>query len=73
MQIESLWKYNAKFDPDVAAARTPCTTSPEHMLPAALAVARAESWFELPGHRPVPHARRTGIRRTDAPTPEPVA
>jgi lysylphosphatidylglycerol synthetase-like protein (DUF2156 family) len=47
MQIESLWKYNAKFEPSWRA-RYAVYDSPEHMLPAALAVARAESWFELP-------------------------
>ena len=47
MQIESLWKYNAKFGP-AWRARYAVYDSPEHMLPAALAVARAESWFELP-------------------------
>ena len=47
MQIESLWHFNAKYEPDwrplyaVYDAR-------EHMLPAALAVARAESFWELP-------------------------
>jgi lysylphosphatidylglycerol synthetase-like protein (DUF2156 family) len=47
MQIESLWKYNAKFGPQWRP-RYAVYDSPEHMLPAALAVARAESWFELP-------------------------
>jgi len=47
MQIESLWKYNAKFNPSWRP-RYAVYDSPEHMLPAALAVARAESFFELP-------------------------
>jgi lysylphosphatidylglycerol synthetase-like protein (DUF2156 family) len=47
MQIESLWKYNAKFGP-TWRARYAVYDSPENMLPAAFAVARAESWFELP-------------------------
>jgi lysylphosphatidylglycerol synthetase-like protein (DUF2156 family) len=47
MQIESLWKYNAKFTPRWRA-RYAVYDAPENMLPAALAVARAESWFELP-------------------------
>jgi lysylphosphatidylglycerol synthetase-like protein (DUF2156 family) len=47
MQIESLWKYNAKFGP-AWRARYAVYDSPENMLPCALAVARAESWFELP-------------------------
>jgi len=47
MQIESLWKYNAKFTP-TWRPRYAVYDSPENMLPAALAVARAESFFELP-------------------------
>lgn len=47
MQIESLWRYNAKFDPDWKA-RYAVYDSAEHVLPAALAVARAESFWELP-------------------------
>jgi len=47
MQIESLWKYNAKFTPSWRP-RYAVYDSPENMLPAALAVARAESFFEIP-------------------------
>jgi lysylphosphatidylglycerol synthetase-like protein (DUF2156 family) len=47
MQIESLWRYNAKFRP-TWKPRYAVYDGPEHMLPAALAVARAESFFELP-------------------------
>jgi lysylphosphatidylglycerol synthetase-like protein (DUF2156 family) len=47
MQIESLWKFNAKFMP-TWTPRYAVYDAPENMLPAALAVARAESWFELP-------------------------
>jgi len=47
MQIESLWRFNAKFDPDWQP-RYAVYDSPEHMLPAAIAVARAESFWELP-------------------------
>ncbi|MDQ1402561.1 MAG: lysyl-tRNA synthetase, class [Actinomycetota bacterium] len=47
MQIESLWRYNAKFAP-TWRARFACYESPESFLPAALAVARAESFWELP-------------------------
>lgn len=47
MQIESLWKFNAKFDPDWQP-RYALYDSPEHALPAAIAVARAESFWELP-------------------------
>ena len=47
MQIESLWRFNAKFDPEWQP-RYAVYDSPEHALPAALAVARAESFWELP-------------------------
>lgn len=47
MQIESLWRYNAKFGPEWHP-RYAVYDSPEHILPAALAVARAESFWELP-------------------------
>ena len=47
MQIESLWKFNAKYDPDWQP-RYAIYDSPEHALPTAMAVARAESFWELP-------------------------
>ena len=47
MQIESLWRFNAKYDPDWQP-RYAVYDSPEHMVPAALAVATAESFWELP-------------------------
>ncbi|MGI8493350.1 MAG: bifunctional lysylphosphatidylglycerol flippase/synthetase MprF [Acidimicrobiales bacterium] len=47
MQIESLWKFNAKFDPDWQP-RYAIYDAPEHALATALAVARAESFWELP-------------------------
>ena len=47
MQIESLWKFNAKFDPDWLA-RYAIYDSPEHLLDVAVAIARAESFWELP-------------------------
>jgi lysylphosphatidylglycerol synthetase-like protein (DUF2156 family) len=47
MQIESLWRFNAKFDPDWQP-RYAIYDSPEHLLPTAMAVARAESFWELP-------------------------
>jgi lysylphosphatidylglycerol synthetase-like protein (DUF2156 family) len=59
MQIESLWRFNAKFDPDWQP-RYAVYDSPEHALPTALAVARAESFWELPliGRFMVPSAQR---------------
>ena len=47
MQIESLWKFNAKYDPHWQP-RYALYDAPEHALPAAIAVARAESFWELP-------------------------
>ncbi len=47
MQIESLWKFNAKFDPDWQP-RYAIYDAPENMLAVAIAVARAESFWELP-------------------------
>ena len=59
MQVESLWRFNAKFDPDWQP-RYAVYDSAEHALPAALAVARAESFWELPliGRFLVPSAQR---------------
>jgi lysylphosphatidylglycerol synthetase-like protein (DUF2156 family) len=47
MQIESLWKFNAKFDP-VWQPRYAVYESVGMLVPAALAAARAESFTELP-------------------------
>jgi lysylphosphatidylglycerol synthetase-like protein (DUF2156 family) len=47
MQIESLWKFNAKFDPDWQP-RYVLYDAPENALSVAVAIARAESWWELP-------------------------
>ncbi|MBV9665066.1 MAG: DUF2156 domain-containing protein [Actinobacteria bacterium] len=65
MQIESLWKYNAKFDPEWHP-RYAVYDAPENVLPAALAVARAESFWELPliGRFLVP------AEASSAPTPD---
>jgi hypothetical protein len=47
MQIETLWRHNAKFGP-TWVPRHAVYESPEHLLAAAVAVARAESFWELP-------------------------
>jgi lysylphosphatidylglycerol synthetase-like protein (DUF2156 family) len=47
MQIESLWRFNAKFDP-AWQPRYVVYDSPEHLVPVAFAIARAESFWELP-------------------------
>lgn len=67
MQIESLWKHNAKYRPRWQP-RYAVFDSYEHMLPSAIAVAKAESFWDLPvigrffpGH---------GGEGTPVPTPE---
>ena len=47
MQIESLWRFNAKFDPNWQP-RYAIYDAPENLLAVALAVAKAESFWELP-------------------------
>jgi lysylphosphatidylglycerol synthetase-like protein (DUF2156 family) len=47
MQIESLWKHNAKYRP-AWQARDAVYDGAKHILPSAVAVARAESFFDLP-------------------------
>lgn len=47
MQVESLWRFNAKYDP-TWAARYVAFASVLHMPAAALAIARAESLWEIP-------------------------
>jgi lysylphosphatidylglycerol synthetase-like protein (DUF2156 family)/UDP-2,3-diacylglucosamine pyrophosphatase LpxH len=47
MQIESLWRFNAKYDPQWTP-RYLVIEGTERLLPAALAVASAESLWELP-------------------------
>jgi len=47
MQIESLWRFSAKYEPEWIG-RHLVFGSVEHILAVGLAVARAESWWELP-------------------------
>jgi lysyl-tRNA synthetase class 2 len=47
MQIESLWRFSAKFDPRWDP-RYVVFDGPEHVVPVTLAIARAESFWELP-------------------------
>jgi len=47
MQIESLWYFNAKYDP-TWRPRFAVYDGPEQVLPSALAVARAESFTDIP-------------------------
>jgi lysylphosphatidylglycerol synthetase-like protein (DUF2156 family) len=47
MQIETLWRFNAKYDPDWQP-RYALYQSPEQAPAVAVAIARAESFWELP-------------------------
>jgi lysylphosphatidylglycerol synthetase-like protein (DUF2156 family) len=47
MQIESLWRYNAKFQP-TWRRRYLAYDSPEHLVAVGFAVAGAEQFWELP-------------------------
>ncbi|MGH9101657.1 MAG: bifunctional lysylphosphatidylglycerol flippase/synthetase MprF, partial [Acidimicrobiales bacterium] len=60
MQIESLWRFNSKYDPRWQP-RFVVYDSPENVLALAMAIARAESFWELPllGRFLVPPAART--------------
>jgi lysylphosphatidylglycerol synthetase-like protein (DUF2156 family) len=71
MQIESLWKFNAKFDPDWQP-RYAVYDAPENALAVAVAIARAESFWELPliGHFLVPPAADEPRARTEPPSSE---
>ena len=71
MQIESLWKFNAKFDPDWQP-RYAIYDAPENALATVIAVARAESFWELPviGRFLVPSADRSAAPEC-APSPQP--
>jgi lysylphosphatidylglycerol synthetase-like protein (DUF2156 family) len=70
MQIESLWKFNAKFEPDWQP-RYAVYDSPEHLVPVAMAIAKAESFWELPviGRFLVP-AGAGAVAAAPAPAPE---
>ncbi len=47
MQIESLWKFNAKYEPDWLPRYVLYDTA-EHLVPVTLAILRAESMWEVP-------------------------
>jgi len=47
MQIESLWRFNAKYDPEWLP-RYAVYENPETALPTAMAIARAEALLDLP-------------------------
>lgn len=65
-QAESLWRFNAKYHPRWLPRYVYCD-APEHAFSAALAIARAESLWELPvvgrliGPRPVGARSRPGL------------
>jgi lysylphosphatidylglycerol synthetase-like protein (DUF2156 family) len=47
VQIESLWKFNAKYDPDWLP-RYVVFDAAEHLVPVVMAILRAESLWEIP-------------------------
>jgi lysylphosphatidylglycerol synthetase-like protein (DUF2156 family) len=67
MQIESLWRFNAKYDPDWQP-RYAVYQSPEQAPAVAVAIARAESFWELPliGRFLVPDEPRVGSPNGEA-------
>jgi len=62
MQIQSLWRFNAKYDP-TWQPRYVVYDAPEHVLAVAVAIARAESFWELPliGRFFVPDDKRVPV------------
>jgi len=70
MQIESLWRFNAKFDPEWLP-RFVVWDSAEQSLAAALAIAKAESFWELPliGRFLVPSEAGAGAAEAEAEVP----
>ncbi len=67
MQIESLWRFTAKYDPEWVG-RYLVFGSVEHFLTVGLAVARAESFWELPVigrflHRVDPREAEDGVAK----------
>jgi len=73
MQIESLWRFNAKFGPEWLP-RYVVWDAAENTLPMALAIARAESFWELPliGRFFQPAGTNDGAEHVNAPAPEPL-
>lgn len=68
MQIESLWRFNAKYDP-TWVARYVAYASVQDLLPVAVAIVRAESLWDLPliGKLIAPgHGRSTRMALRDA-------
>ena len=72
MQIESLWRYNEKFDPDWVP-RFACYDSAEHLLASATALAKAEAWWDIPVVGRFFRPEERGDDADDLPTAEPVA
>jgi lysylphosphatidylglycerol synthetase-like protein (DUF2156 family) len=70
MQIESLWRFNAKFGPEWLP-RYVVWDAAENTLPMALAIARAESFWELPliGRFFQPPGADNGVEKLGVPAP----
>jgi len=72
MQIESLWRFNSKFDP-TWQPRYGVYDAPENALAVAMAIARAESFWELPviGRFLVPDDAKKASPDATSPAPVP--
>ena len=72
MQIESLWRFNAKFGPEWLP-RYVVWDAAENTLPMAVAIARAESFWELPliGRFFQPADTNDGVEEVSVPSPAP--
>ena len=66
LQIETLWRFNAKYEPRWLP-RYIVFDSAEQFVPVAVQIMRAESLTEVPGHRPPPPTARPSAR--DRPCP----
>lgn len=68
LQIESLWRFNSKYCPQWMSRHVVYDT-PEHLVPASLAMLRAESLSELPGiGRLIEVLDRRGRSQREAPS-----
>lgn len=72
LQIETLWRFNAKYEPDWLP-RYVVYDAAEHLVPAAVAIVRAESLWDVPvlGRLVAAAERRSRSEPADLPPPGP--